>query len=127
MSKKIIKYLLTGILVVSAVFVSLFSLWKIKKQSFEMLSPEKKHEMIISLRAEAIEEAKERGDYRCCINPPCTMCYDRANKWNNYQAGTCACDNLIAEGKEPCPQCKSELCEKEAEKADRCKIDIDNE
>ena len=65
---------------------------------------------IISQRDHAIQLAKERGEYKCCIEPPCTMCYMEANQWNNHTAGTCACDDLIAEGKEPCPQCARGLC-----------------
>jgi len=45
-----------------------------------------------------------------------------ANKWNNFQAGTCACDDLIAQGKEPCPQCKTGLCEV-GESASSCDSD----
>lgn len=65
---------------------------------------------IIKERNHAIRKAKERGDYRCCIEPPCTMCYMEENEWNNFTPGTCACDDLIAEGKKPCPQCKNGLC-----------------
>jgi len=67
-------------------------------------------EEIIAAKDLVISEAVEAGDYRCCINPPCTMCFMEENQWNNFQAGTCACDDLIAQGKEPCPQCKKGLC-----------------
>jgi len=83
--------------------------------AFENLSPEEMHETIVAERDLAIQKAKEAGDYKCCIHPPCTMCYMEANQWNNHAAGTCACDNLIAQGKEPCPQCKRGLCESEQE------------
>ncbi len=79
-------------------------------QNFKNLSPEEMYQRIISERDYAISQAIARGDYRCCINPPCTMCYMEANQWNNFTAGTCACDDLIAQGKEPCPQCKKGLC-----------------
>jgi len=93
--------------------------------SFAALSPEEKHDLIIAQRDQAIAEAKERGDYRCCIEPPCTMCYMEANQWNNQTAGTCACDDLIADGKEPCPQCKNGFCSSsEAEDAGFCEVDI---
>lgn len=78
---------------------------------FKSLSPKQKQEMIVSLRDEAIKEAEERGEYRCCIKPACTMCYMEANQWNNYRAGTCVCDDLLAQGKEACPQCKNGLCQ----------------
>jgi len=80
--------------------------------SFESLSPEEKYQRIISQRDQAIRQAVAAGDYNCCINPACTMCYMAANQWNNFKAGTCACDQLIAQGKDPCPQCKKGLCNK---------------
>lgn len=80
---------------------------------FGTLKPEAKLQRIISQRDQAIQEAVRQGVYRCCIDPPCTMCYMEANQWNNYQAGTCACDDLITQGEEPCPQCKKGLCQAE--------------
>jgi len=47
-----------------------------------------------------------------------------ANQWNNFTAGTCACDDLIAQGKEPCPQCKRGLCEGEDSACSIKSIDI---
>ena len=89
-------------------------------QGFKNLSPEQMYQRIVNERDYAIGEAIKRGDYRCCVNPPCTMCYMEANQWNNFTAGTCACDDLIAQGKEPCPQCKKGLCSS-------CKFDsVDN-
>jgi hypothetical protein len=82
----------------------------IQSLTFEKLSPEVGHQRIISQRDYAIDQAIARGEYRCCLNPPCTMCYMEANQWNNFTVGTCACDDLIAQGKEPCPQCQKGLC-----------------
>lgn len=62
-----------------------------------------------SLQRLGINRAKAEGDYRCCIEPDCTMCYMEGNKWNNGEAGTCACDDLIAKGEKPCPQCEKAL------------------
>lgn len=84
--------------------------FNIQNPAFEKLSPEAMYQRIIKERDYAIDQAIDRGEYRCCINPPCTMCYMEANQWNNFTAGTCACDDLIAQGKEFCPQCKKGLC-----------------
>jgi len=90
--------------------------------NFEDLSSEEMHQRIITERDFAISKAVAAGVYRCCINPPCAMCYMEANEWNNGQAGTCACDDLIAQGKEPCPQCKTGLCNANEDSA--CQINI---
>ncbi len=82
--------------------------------SFSKLSPDEMHQQVISQRDFAIKEAIARGEYNCCIEPACTMCYMEANQWNNQKAGTCDCVDLIIKGEEPCPQCKRELA-KQAE------------
>jgi len=102
-----------------------FSLTKTQNPLFETLNGEEMHQRIIGERDLAIQKAIEAGDYRCCVEPPCTMCYMEANRWNNFTAGTCACDDLIAQGKEPCPQCKNGLCETDAEGA--CKVNGNKE
>ena len=89
-------------------FVS-YLFFSIHDSAFEKLSPEVMYQRVIKERDFAINQAIARGDYKCCINPPCTMCYLEANQWNNFIAGTCACDDLIAKGEKPCPQCERGL------------------
>lgn len=64
----------------------------------------------IQERAEAIEMAEDEGLYDCCIEPECTMCFDHGTE-HTWAMGDdyCSCRELIAEGKEPCPQCKTGL------------------
>lgn len=111
-SKDLIEKILIILLPILLIFLVanlLFGLSQ-KQTSFSQLSPQEKQQRVVEKRDLGIKQAMEAGDYRCCINPPCTMCYMEANQWNNFQAGTCACDDLIAQGKEPCPQCKKGLC-----------------
>lgn len=92
----------------------------------ESETPQEKLSSIVEARDNEIRMAQARGDYRCCIEPPCTMCYMEANQWNNYTAGTCACDDLIKQGKKPCPQCGQSLsCDSQGEQAINCEIDIE--
>lgn len=60
-----------------------------------------------------IRQTIKKNNYNCCIEPPCAMCYHSPNQWNNQQAGTCACDDLITRGEEPCPECQNGLCTNE--------------
>jgi hypothetical protein len=104
-----------------------YLLFSSNEVAFENLGSVEMHQKIISQRDFAIQKAKAEGNYKCCIEPPCTMCYSEANQWNNQTAGTCACDDLIAQGKEPCPQCKRGLCnssEGEDENESVCKVEI---
>ena len=86
--------------------------------AFATLSSPEMQERIVAERNFAILKVTEEGNYKCCIKPACTMCYMEANKWNNFTAGTCACDDLIAAGEDPCPQCISGLCEAEEKACD---------
>jgi len=97
------------ILIFSMGAVAGYLIFSVQNPNFENLSPEEMYKQIIKERDYAINQAVVKGDFRCCITPPCTMCYMEANQWNNFTAGTCACDDLIAQGKEPCPQCKQGL------------------
>lgn len=86
-----------------------------ERSSFSKLSSDGMYRRLVSERDLALQKAVEEGVYKCCITPPCTMCYWEGNPWNNQTAGTCDCDNLIALGKEPCPQCVTGLCEKSSD------------
>ena len=69
-------------------------------------SLEQTRENVLSELYAAIQEADEAGIYQCCIKPQCTMCYLNGNEWNHGNAGTCACDEFIERGEDPCPQCQ---------------------
>ncbi len=65
---------------------------------------EQKRERILNELSLAIDEAIEEDRYKCCIDPPCTMCYMGNWLWDD---GSCYCDDLIMKGKfdKVCPQC----------------------
>ncbi len=102
-----------------------FYVFNLINPGFDNLSSEEMREKIIKERDVAIAKAVEAGDYRCCIEPACTMCFMEANQWNNYTPGTCACDDLIAEGKEACPQCGRELANLHSEENTYCDINAE--
>ncbi|MBL7159760.1 hypothetical protein ISS85_04745 [Candidatus Microgenomates bacterium] len=97
-------------LFLSGVFLAAILFITARSDNFSSLSSQEMHQRIIKERDFAIQKAAKEGSYKCCIDPPCTMCYMEANEWNNQTAGTCACDELIAQGKDPCPQCERGLC-----------------
>ena len=74
----------------------------------------KNRERVLSQLYLAIEDAEKMGKYKCCIKPPCTMCYLGDWVWED---GNCDCDGKIAMGEwdKVCPQCKKGI------KEGRCK------
>jgi hypothetical protein len=62
-------------------------------------------EKVIDELYKGIEVAQEAGEYNCCIEPACTMCY--LGHWK-FEEGTCYCDNAILQGDmdSVCPECK---------------------
>ncbi|MFH1565713.1 MAG: hypothetical protein ABIB98_00725 [bacterium] len=122
------KILILSILIIPLIFVFFISILLSKTQnlSFKNLTKEEKYQHIIEERDLAIAEAVDAGNYKCCIKPPCTMCFMEANQWNNFTPGICACDNLIAQGKEPCPQCQRELCGTDKNE-ESCHIESENQ
>jgi len=66
---------------------------------------EQKRDEIVSEIFSTIDKAEElEGTYRCCIDPPCTMCF--LGNWI-WKDGTCDCDGMIVQGEwdKVCPQC----------------------
>jgi hypothetical protein len=78
---------------------------------------EKNREKVLSQLYLAIEDAEKMGKYKCCLEPPCTMCYLGDWIWKD---GTCDCDGMIAmnEWDKVCPQCVKGL------KEGKCKSEI---
>jgi len=79
-------------------------------------------EKILSQIYSAIEKAKAEGKYKCCIEPPCTMCYLGA--WV-FEDGTCKCEEMIEKGEfdKVCPECKKGIQEGRCRSANgSCKI-----
>ncbi|MBI4059225.1 hypothetical protein HY404_03220 [Candidatus Microgenomates bacterium] len=95
--------LLLGILL--AGFLFLFNFLSIAKIRLIWQNSTARLSELTGLQNLAIAQAVKDGNYHCCINPPCTMCFWQGNKWNYNTPGTCDCDAFIARGEEACPQC----------------------
>lgn len=75
------------------------------KDYLEAKSFDEKKEDIVSEINNMLEEATLTGDYRCCIEPPCKMCFLGNWIWEN---GRCDCDTEMAQNNwdNVCPECK---------------------
>lgn len=87
------------------------------KVDFESKSFEQQRVEILSKIDIAIEKAKEDNRYKCCIEPPCKMCFLGYWIWKD---GSCYCDDMIKENKLNfvCPECLRGI------KEGRCKSEI---
>ena len=119
--KKIQKISITTIILVLGISIG-FLVFNSFYPAFNELNAKDMYNRIIEERDYAINEAKLAGNYNCCIDPPCTMCFMEANIWNNFTPGTCACDDLIAQGKEACPQCRRGLDDIHSDENTSCDI-----
>lgn len=68
---------------------------------------DRRHKLMDDMAA-LIEEKVESGEYKCCIEPACDMCFLGHWKWSD---GICRCDEMIAQGRDEdvCPQCRKAL------------------
>jgi hypothetical protein len=66
---------------------------------------EQKRSRVLKELSSSIEDARVAGNYACCIDPPCDMCYLGHWLWPD---GICRCDEMIAKGEfdKVCPQCQ---------------------
>ncbi len=94
LSKNTLFYITGSLLVVVIVFTIL--------NDYNSSNPEK----VVAKLSGAIVKAQEKGDYHCCIEPACTMCY--LGNWK-FEKGTCLCDDAIIDGnyEDVCPECNS--------------------
>ncbi|MBR9704795.1 hypothetical protein GOV12_05260 [Candidatus Pacearchaeota archaeon] len=108
-------------------FVVVFSLVALITSN-SITNDENNPKIVIDNLYKAISLAKDNGNYKCCIEPACTMCY--LGKWK-YEKGTCFCDDEIAKGNfdDVCPECKngidgSNQCSESSDnlKEDFCKV-----
>lgn len=51
----------------------------------------------------AISKAEEEGAYKCCIEPACVTCF--------LEEGECDCRERLANGENPCDECRKGLSE----------------
>lgn len=93
------------LIVAVAILLIVLVLIKMQTNSFGSKSLEEKRSEILSEIGTTLKEATESGKYKCCIEPPCKMCF--LGNWL-WEDGTCDCDTMIAQGKwdKVCPECK---------------------
>ena len=53
-------------------------------------------EKVINNLHKAIKNSEKQGNYKCCIQPSCTMCF--LGKWE-FEVGKCFCDDAIKKKK----------------------------
>ncbi len=118
-NKKQISLLILGMMigiVITIIMVSNYS----KVQSFEQ-----QRKSILEKRDELIAQKVKDGEYKCCIEPACTMCFMGNWLWDD---GICRCDDMIAAGEfdKVCPQCQRGIEEGQCKSTDQsfCEIDL---
>jgi hypothetical protein len=79
----------------------------VASSAYDARSPyEDRRDEVIGEMNSLIAVKTESGEYMCCIDPPCDMCFLGHWLWDD---GVCRCDEYIANGDfdKACPQCKN--------------------
>jgi len=86
------------------IFVVVFG-YLLIRDYFRTESLDQKRQKNISEMEELINKAMLTGDYKCCISPPCKMCF--LGDWI-WQDGRCDCDTemVLGDWDNVCPECK---------------------
>ncbi len=136
-------WILIGIIITFVILISLwlmgwlfFSSWmpgphhRNYPGRFSQIEVEQKEENqseALSVVRAAIAQKQADGDYRCCIEPACTMCY--LGSWESDD-GSCLCDDHAAAGEwdQVCPECKAGMqegrCQSEQTSTGFCPTDV---
>jgi len=107
----------TKVIITSLILLTLIATGKFLSIKNNHNSFESRREKVLSELNLAIQDAEKTEKYKCCIEPPCTMCYLGEWLWKD---GTCDCDGMIAmeDWDKVCPQCVKGI------KEGRCKSEI---
>jgi hypothetical protein len=72
-------------------------------------SIEKQREDFITLKKDILGDLMPHGDYRCCLEKPCTYCIEKTP--GHGVGATCDCLKDVVEGVHPCGECIGEILE----------------
>lgn len=95
-------YGILGLFVLGGLIISLFPL----NTSHNM---EKEREDFILLKNKIIGEQISQGNYKCCLEKPCTYCIEKTP--GHGEGAICNCLEDIINGKHPCGECIGEILE----------------
>ena len=104
-------------IILFAVFVGVFfgSFWRATGNQFHhtnMHAYEAEtgdREMLIGMKDHMIGEMMADGDYKCCLEKPCTYCIEKTP--GHGEGATCTCLEDIMNGTHPCGECMGEILE----------------
>lgn len=66
-------------------------------------------ERFFEMRADLQHEQREQGQYRCCLERPCTYCLEKTP--GHGEGAACTCLDDVVAGKHPCGECMGEILE----------------
>lgn len=108
--KKVFSIVLGIMLVISFLSGSLIMYFTMDTgMDIESMDMDMKRETFISLKEDIQKEHLMNGDFKCCLNKPCTYCIEKSP--GHGEDATCSCLEDIMEGKHPCGECIGEILE----------------
>lgn len=101
--KKIL-YGIGGLFVIALLLYSLIPL-----MTRHTMTMNEKRESFISLRDEIQHDLLPQGNYRCCLEKPCTYCIEKTP--GHGEGAACDCLSDVVNGEHPCGECIGEILE----------------
>ncbi|MCH7730211.1 hypothetical protein IID21_01620 [Patescibacteria group bacterium] len=101
----------TLLFVLPAIFLSFFMgrYFMPPVASHEGLSMQQMRVHFVSQKDDLHENMLADGDYRCCLEKPCTYCIEKTP--GHGEGATCSCLEDVVEGRHPCGECIGEILE----------------
>ena len=105
--KGIIKHLpiITAFLAIGLLLGVVLEMNNVK--SFDDLTMEEKRAELVSEKESIIHGLIHEGNYKCCLEKPCTYCIEKTP--GHGEGATCSCLADVVNGVHPCGECIGEI------------------
>lgn len=100
---------ITLLLFLPVFFLSFFTGRYFMPHAHEGMGMEEMRDHFVSQKGDMQSTMLSRGDYRCCLEKPCTYCIEKTPEHGEGAACSCLVD--VVEGRHPCGECIGEILE----------------
>ena len=96
-----------NLIVLAGLSIALFT--SLTGNSMAHMSMDEKRDTFISLKGHIQGDLMPHGNYRCCLEKPCTYCIEKTP--GHGEGAICDCLSDVVNGVHPCGECIGEILE----------------